>query len=190
MSKREMAQFSLKLLAIYTFVKGLEHSSILAQIFQLRNEQMMEYAHYTLSNLMYGLIPFALYLVSGLILWFGSKWIAKFMISDGEIKKENLKITPKKIQAIAFSVIGLYLIITNIGTLISYVYRFMLQQRNAYMDLSYRYHEIGQMIEPVLMILFGLYLFICSQKLVKKINKFYDRRIVDKRVVNLKNFND
>lgn len=187
MSKREMAQFSIKLLAIYTIVKGLEYSGTLAQLFQLKNEHMGDFA---LTSIMYGIIPLVLYLIIGSLLWFKSNWFAKFMVSDGEIKKENLKITPKKIQVIAFSVIGLYLIITNVLTIPRYVYIFILQESNSYRDLSYRYYEIGQMTVSVVLIIFGLYLFIHSQKLVKKINKFYDRRIVDKRVVNLKNFND
>jgi hypothetical protein len=120
MNQHQIASLSLKLLGIYAIIEAILLLRELSQVFAWRGSTVqMESGPFQTNLILLGiLVSFSLLLFFGLFLIFFSNSLAKRMSSKNEVISESTELTPKNIQSIAFSVVGLVMIVIAIPDLV------------------------------------------------------------------------
>ncbi len=126
MTKREIASLACKILAVYTLLKIPQYIPglyfLLFGIFveELRYESTVPF-FWQLSTT---LVPTLLYLVVGILLWCRSNALAGKMVSDEQTEEGQSRISGQAVSAIAFSIVGLVVLvhaIPRITSVLSYL---------------------------------------------------------------------
>ncbi|MDD4049132.1 MAG: hypothetical protein PHI90_10055 [Clostridia bacterium] len=155
MTKHDIASLSCKLLGIYFIVNSLAYciatiNTIISWI------QGNEFSLFVLTYIG----PTLIYLIFGLLLWFYGSIIAKNITKTMELtSEEHTKSTAYDIQAIGFSLIGLYLLGSAIPKLSSYVVAIVLVPNT-------NFSTISRGIETVVQVVIGLGLLLGSKGLL------------------------
>jgi len=120
MNQHQIASLSLKLLGIYAIIEAIPLLRELSQVFAWRGSTVqMESGPFQTNLILLGiLVSFSLLLFLGFFLIFFSNSLAKRMSSKNEVISESTELTPKNIQSIAFSVVGLVMIVIAIPDLV------------------------------------------------------------------------
>ena len=120
MTQNQIASLSLKLLGIYSIIEAIPILRELSQVFAWRGSKIeMEGGPLHTDLLLIGIMTsVGLLLLIGICLLFFSKTLAKRMITEEERINEATELTARNIQAIAFSVVGLVLIVIAIPDLV------------------------------------------------------------------------
>jgi hypothetical protein len=120
MNQKQIASLSLKLLGIYSIIEAIPLLRELSGVFAFRGSGIqMEGGPIQTDVLLIGiLIPFGLLLLVGFCLIIFSKSFAARMTLKDEIITETTELTARNIQSIAFSVVGLVMIVFAIPHLV------------------------------------------------------------------------
>jgi hypothetical protein len=120
MTQNQIASLSLKLLGIYSIIESIPLLRELSQVFAWRGSKIeMESGPIHTDLLLIGIITsVGLLLLIGCCLIIFSKSLAKKMITEEEIINSSTELTAKNIQAIAFSIVGLVMIVIAIPHLV------------------------------------------------------------------------
>ncbi len=116
MTQNQIASLSLRLLGLYSIIESIPLLRELWQVFAWRGSKIeMESGPLHTDLMLIGILTsFALLLLVGLCLIFFSNSLAKKMTTEEEIVNETTKLTAKNIQGIAFSIVGLVMIVIAI----------------------------------------------------------------------------
>ncbi len=120
MTQKQIASLSLKLLGIYSIIEALPLLRELSQVFAWRGSKIeMESGPLHTDLLLMGImISIGLLLLIGLCLIIFSKALAVKMVTEKETKDSAAELTAKNIQSIAFSIVGLVMIVIAIPYLV------------------------------------------------------------------------
>lgn len=120
MTQKQIASLSLKLLGIYSIIEAIPLLRELSQVFAWRGSKIeMESGPIHTDLLLIGIMTsVGLLLLIGCCLIIFSKSLTKRMITEEEIINGTTELTAKNIQAIAFSVVGLVMIVIAIPHLV------------------------------------------------------------------------
>ncbi|MFA6054753.1 MAG: hypothetical protein WC769_05190 [Thermodesulfovibrionales bacterium] len=120
MNQYQIASLSLKLLGIYSIIEAIPLLRELSQVFAWRGSGIqMEGGPIQTDLLLLGiLISFGLLILVGICLILFSKSLARRITTKGEIITETTELTARNIQSIAFSVVGLVMIVIAIPHLV------------------------------------------------------------------------
>lgn len=121
MTKHQIASLSLKLLGIYSIIEAIPLLKELSQVFAWRGSKLeMEGGFPNSDILLLGImLSVGLLLVIGLCLIIFSKALASKMVTSQELEDPTAELTAKDIQSIAFSVVGLVLIVFAVPHLVN-----------------------------------------------------------------------
>ena len=159
MTKREIATLSFKVLSLYAFMKAIDKLSTLI------------YYAYRLSvtgipNFIIYVAPVLLFFLCGGLLWFLSPLLAS-SISKSTVPEDNAAASLLSIQAVAFSVVGLYMLADSLPAIVrSTIWHFT--SASLYMGKSSPL--LGDIMGSLVQIVLGLWLLFGSRGLVKFIN--------------------
>ncbi len=130
MTKREIASLACKILGVYALLQIPQYLQgiyfFLSRFFveELRDDNI----HTFLWNLSTTFVPVLLYLIAGILLWRRSDSLASRMVSDDQPPEEQSTISGQAVSAIAFSIVGLVVLvhaiprITHLLARLVYVY--------------------------------------------------------------------
>jgi hypothetical protein len=120
MNQNQIASLSLKLLGIYSIIEAIPLLRELSQVFAWRGSKIqMDGGPFKTDLLLIGiLISFGLLTLVGFCLILFSKSFATRMTTKDEIITETSELTARNIQSIAFSVVGLVMIVIAIPHLV------------------------------------------------------------------------
>ncbi len=122
MTKLQLASLSLKFAGIFSIIQAIPILKSLSEVFAFRNSKifMQQGNDYLEVNyLLVGIITsFSLLLLLGIGLIIFSRGLSKKMVTDDEIKDSSSELSAKNIQSIAFSVVGLVMIVIAIPKLV------------------------------------------------------------------------
>ncbi|HUN55588.1 MAG TPA: hypothetical protein VMU29_10575 [Smithella sp.] len=120
MNQNQIASLSLKLLGIFSIIEAIPFLRELTQVFAWRDSEVVMNNGQTRTDLLLIgiLVSFGLLLVVGACLIIFSRYLAKQMIVNDEIIVGTNELTAKNIQSIAFSVVGIVMIVIAIPHLI------------------------------------------------------------------------
>ena len=114
MNKEELAYVGCKLVALYlaiTSVISLISNSIFIATMEISGDQ-------NISNMAYlSLITPLLYILVCLCLWFGAKPLTQFILGEVDYELEAKLVSARDIQTIAFSAIGLFILLNALPEL-------------------------------------------------------------------------
>ena len=165
MNKDEIVTLSLKLTGIYCLILLITNSSIfLGNFISVIGSRTLEGF---LMAIFFSFIPFVLFLLLSYVLLFKTTNLTKKMLPL-EMASESRSITSREIQALAFSIIGVWVLASTIPNLIQTLTHYSMLKANpesimsAKLNISSKTHLIGLFIKLII----GLYLFFSSTGLV------------------------
>jgi len=109
MTKHEIAALACKILGIYAIIQAMMILFHFGQTFRYLDYRQPEGIS-TAWSMIVGLVPFVLLLIFGILLWLLADQLAERMVSASEISDTRSKTNGAYIQAIAFSVVGLFVL--------------------------------------------------------------------------------
>ncbi len=120
MTQNQIASLSLKVLGIYSIIESIPLLRELSQVFAWRSSQIeMENGTFNANLLLIGIITsVGLLALIGSCLIIFSKFFAKRMIHEEEEINAHTELSAKNIQAVAFSIVGLVMIVIAIPHLV------------------------------------------------------------------------
>ncbi|MBI5237909.1 MAG: hypothetical protein HY887_05750 [Deltaproteobacteria bacterium] len=113
MTSSELASLSLKITGIYSIISAIPLLQSLSQVFSFQDSKLN-------TNLVIigPMASFGILLLIGIYLIAFSKDLAKKMVSEDEAKDLLADLSPKTIQSIAFSIVGLLMIVFALPNLV------------------------------------------------------------------------
>ncbi len=172
---RKIAFIGLRLLAIYILLQSLLHLARVTNyyVLPLFYDSLMPYNE-TWVNVLFNLAPFLVLLIVSFLLWFFADKLSLFlMLPDQKCDQSDTQINAVEIQSIAFSAIGLFIIVTTLPLFISMIPNYI--QINDVADhlinpkLKYEF-RFG-LIEKLVQLNLGIALFFGSRGLVGLVRK-------------------
>jgi|GEM_PF-1798623 len=120
MTQNQIASLSLKLLGIYSLIEAIPLLRELSQVFAWRGSRIeMESGPFRTDLLLMGIMTsVGLLLLLGLTLIIFSNSLSRRLITEEEAINEKAELTAKNIQSIAFSIVGLVMIVIAIPHLV------------------------------------------------------------------------
>lgn len=156
MTKREIAVLVCKIFGIYTFLLAVQ--GLTTGLFMLPTHPY----GYT--------IPLFILLILGYIFFFKPDSIGKYMVSEEKESKIKFEVDYEDIQKIAFSVIGLFILASAIPRVFGAILQILTIQ--IYQRDNYPFWlRTSSLIEAVLRLGIGLWLFLGSRALVEFLRK-------------------
>lgn len=115
MNEKSIANIACKVLAIYVIILGIKNISYLLSI-SLFPYISQGFNKSTIIQMIFvSILPSIIYITMGLVLWFKSIKISNYMIHDNEdILIEKSKLDVIELQTVAFSVVGLVILVNLI----------------------------------------------------------------------------
>ena len=150
MTKRDVAMLACKIVALYAFY----YSTV--------------WLGFLVHSLSMGIIPAALSLVFGIILWHKAERIADRMVGTSE-EVVSVKFNSEDILAIAFSVVGLVIILSAIPSIFSLVLQYWLSDDLSRAAVFASAQRQAMMVIYFLEIIVGAWLLLGSRGFVRLI---------------------
>jgi len=172
MTKQELSQITLKVLGIYALLESVQMISGLINVFAFSEDMHLERYAMILSVV----VPFLLLLWASLFLILRTEKITVKYFPIGYI--ENLGLKGNQIQAIAFSVIGVVLIVTTIPKLSQLgmnIYALMNRASELGAELKLERDTIGFGLNLLVRLILGVLLFISGESLSNLWRRITDR---------------
>ncbi|OIJ15560.1 hypothetical protein BKP35_00770 [Anaerobacillus arseniciselenatis] len=172
---RKIAFIGLRLLAIYILLQSLLHLARVANyyVLPLFYDSLMQYNANSV-NAWFNLAPFFVLLMFSILLWIFAKKISSFLLlPDQESDQSDMQISATEIQSIAFSAIGLFLIVNTLPQLFSMIpeYIQIKDVANHLIDPRLKYGFWFGVIEKIVQLVLGIALFLGSRGLVGLVRK-------------------
>ncbi|MGD0169767.1 MAG: hypothetical protein ABSE54_08595 [Smithella sp.] len=119
MTQVQVGSLSLKLIGIYSIIEAIPILKSLSEAFSFRGTDIGTNGPLDISLFLIGvMITFCLLILMGVCLITFSKVLAKKMAVENEIKDSFTELSAKNIQSIAFSVVGLVIVVIAIPHLV------------------------------------------------------------------------
>jgi hypothetical protein len=119
MKKHEIAYLAIRILAIYSFIQGLLNISTVIQ-FSIVNVIQTNTSFKLYSILLLSVIPALMFFIIGFLIWKYAMTISKMIFRyEEQVNHENTNYN--LLQSIAFSIIGLILVVTTLPKLPSVI---------------------------------------------------------------------
>lgn len=152
MNKKDIAYISLRVLSIYIFITVLHSISI--NLYQLIYSSISNIGKGNNLLILSGMIPL---LTAGIILWVYSERLVDYIIlKNTRLDEKSDTMNAKDLQIIAFSIVGIILIVTAIPPLIN---------KSIYLTIESHPIKVGiylSLIEEVAKLFIGIILLFCS----------------------------
>jgi hypothetical protein len=177
MTKKEIVSLSLKLAGIYCLIMAITHLSYTIQsvVYLFRQEDIwsIQISINSFVSLLLILIPFVLLPLFGFYLFFSDKLPSK-MASLMTQEEKTSSFTFQDIQALSFSIIGVWLLSSVIPAFIQLIVQIMIYHRTSFQSISPLRDSIyiSHIIAAVLKIALGIYLFSGGKGLIRLWQKF------------------
>ena len=172
---RKIAFIGLRLLAIYILLQSLLHLARVANyyVLPLFYDSLIQYNE-TSVNAWFNLAPFFVLLIFSVLLWIFADKISTFLLlPNQESDQSDRQISATEIQSIAFSAIGLFLIVNSLPQFFSMIpeYIQIKDVANHLVDPRLKYGFRFGMIEKIVQLVLGIALFLGSRGLVGLVRK-------------------
>lgn len=156
MKKEEFAYIGCKLLALYWLINAFNLlASSIATISMLKNTESISY--FSMASLYISYLPVAVHIILAIFFWFGANRFIKHIFSNTYEAKSSC-VTAHQVQTIAFSVVGLLLIVWSAPEIINLLYKTHLwKEFDSYSEPPINVK--AKMVELTLKILLGVILF-------------------------------
>ncbi|WP_088186648.1 hypothetical protein [Desulfosporosinus sp. FKA] len=176
MSKQEIASLACKILGIYMIIQGLNVMVNIIPVYYFTPQQGFS------NNLLVIIIPFAVLIVFGVLLWPLSNKLADLMVKGETNFHEESGVKASDIQRVSFSVLGLLLFGNSIPKLISELVSFysMRGMANSTVRLLGQLGVLGTIVQFII----GLGIFLGSEGLVNFLNTIRNAGLNDKKDSN------
>ncbi len=166
MTQNQIASLSLTLLGLYSIIEAIPLLRELWQVFAWRGSKIeMESGPLHTDLLLIGILTsFGLLLLVGICLIFFSNSLAKRMITEETIINPTTELTARNIQCIAFSIVGLVMIVIAIPHLVQLTANYqalksakdeMIKQKISIGTWAYSVGLVAQVIIGLLLFLGG-----------------------------------
>lgn len=183
MSQLQITSLSLRLAGIYSLIQAILMIRPVINSFGFASQQPS-----VGTTLILGAsIPFILLIIFGLLLFIGSNRISRRIIREKTSTDISSELNSKKIQAIAFSILGVILVIISIPKILQIISNIVALQNAA--DNSFTIYKLSRDtiafgIGVVLQFLFGIYLFISGHSLSNLWHKIVQRIEYEKNITS------
>lgn len=164
MTKREIAALACKILALYavTLAWGAIGSIIPFLLYRVEPSQGMSLTGITIANISYTVLMGT----TAFLLWFKADRIAISMVRDEGMAIENSKIHSSDIKAIAFSVVGLFILAETIPHAVGVIVERSMSTPMPGMDMGWNAGKKALVARLVVEIAIGFWLLLGSRGLV------------------------
>ena len=172
MTKQELSQIALKILGIYALLESIQFISGVLNAFSFRGDAPFERSIMALSMV----VPFLILLWAGTFLILRTNRITSRYFPSGSI--DNIELKGKQIQAIAFSIIGVVLIVTTIPRLSQLgvnIYALMGRADELGAKFQLKRETIGFGINLLIRFILGVLLFIGGDSISNLWRRIRDR---------------
>ena len=172
MNKQELSQIALKILGIYALLESIQLFSGVLSVFGYPEDMPFNRFVMILSVV----VPFLILVWSGLFLIRRTDKITAKYFPSGPIENSELK--GSQIQAIAFSIIGIVLIVTTIPKLSQLgmnIYALMSRAKEIGAELDLERDTIGFGINLLCRFILGVLLFISGESIANLWRRITDR---------------
>ena len=156
MKKEEFAYIGCKLLALYWLISAL---NLLAT--SVTTVSMLQYtesvSYFSTVAIYFSHLPLAVNIIFAIFFWFGANRLVKNIFSNANETNDSC-ITAHQVQIIAFSVVGLLLIVWSVPEIINLLYKIqLLKEFDSYSETPFSVK--AKMVELILKSLLGILLF-------------------------------
>lgn len=162
MQKEEFAYIGCKLLALYWLISAFGLlASFISAVSMLQNTESISY--FSTASLYFSHLPLAVHIILAVFFWFGANRFVKHIFSN-TYETNSSCVTAHQVQTIAFSVVGLLLIVMSAPEIINLLYKIqLLKEFDSYSETSINVK--AKMVELTLKTLLGVILFFGSKGL-------------------------
>lgn len=159
MNVKEIAYISIKVLAVFVFIKFISYFNGLFSVFNmvLSSDTLSQTGVFTQTILIVG--PTLLFLVVSMCLWLYADEFSDRMVKGLEVR-EKVSVNFEDLQSVAFSVVGVVIIADALPMLISAIIRSRMMNLSQPIDIMISIGSQG------LKLLMGIWLFLGSQGIV------------------------
>ena len=175
MKKRDIASLALKLLGIYAFIVSI---SMLQSIVFVISRFIHTQEANLLTSIIGFLIPLILMITFGIYLLKASDKLSNRIFTGIENNNSTMKLSSHDVQAIAFSIIGVFLITNVIPKLFQKIAQLLslvsIQDRVLLKTVGQRLSE--DLLEMIIQLILGLYLFLGGKGISKLWHKIQSTR--------------
>ncbi len=153
-TKREIATLSFKVLSLYAFIKAIDKlSTLIYYAYRVSETGIPFFMIYAL--------PMLLLALCGVLLWFIAPLLAS-SISKSTVSEDNSAASLSSIQAVAFSIVGLYMVGDSLPSIVrSTIWRFTEPT-----SMSKGSPLLGDVMGSLVQVVIGLWLLFGSRGLV------------------------
>lgn len=162
MNYKNLAKISCKVIAITTFIKAFIFLPSIIYTFSIDNNNYK----ISINDMLPSITTVAVLILFSIILWIFADKISDRMVNVKEEENEKLNINYKKLQYIAFSVIGLFLIATSIPTISKNIFEIYRVNSIGMKDTYYKARLYSSIVGEIIKLLIGLLLLFKSKGLV------------------------
>jgi hypothetical protein len=183
LKKHEVAYLTVRILALYSFIQGLLNISTVIQ-FSIVNVIQTNTSSFKLySILLLSVIPALMFFIIGFLIWKYALKISKMMFPNEE--QVNLENTNYKLlQSVAFSIVGLILVVTTLPKFPSVILNLIEMKRveegismGMASEFEPRLKVYFPLIEQTIQILLGTFLLFGAKGISAWINVTKDRMV-------------
>lgn len=175
MSKKEIANLACKLLAIYTIVNGLTGGlSGLASVAAILANSQGRNGPSPTEVILMSFGPYLMFIVIGIFLWSFSHRISDFIGNEKHSAKvgSSNKKAVKEVEAIAFSVLGLFFVGSALPKAVSPIISLLTLNSFTAPGLNPQIlPTIGKLLEVIVHLAFGMWLLLGTHGLVNAMKK-------------------
>jgi len=156
MKKEEFAYIGCKLLALYWLINAFNLlASSIATISMLKSTESISY--FSMASLYISYLPIAVHIILAIFFWFGANRFIKHIFYNS-YEKNSSCVTTHQVQTIAFSVVGLLLIVWSTPVIIHLLYKVhLLKEFDSYYETPINIK--AGMVELILKFSLGVILF-------------------------------
>ena len=162
MTKKEIATLSFKVLSLYAFIKAIDKlSTLINYMYKYRLSEV------GILNFMIFAAPALLLFLCGGLLWFIAPMLASSISKSKTVSEDNAAASLLSIQAVAFSIVGLYMVANSLPAIVRSTIWHFTTASNSMGESS---PLVGDIMGSLVQIVLGLWLLFGSRGLVNFIN--------------------
>ena len=170
MTKRDIAILSLKLMAIYAIFLAIKNSGYIISFLGEVLKGNLSFISSCVA-IVASVVPFIFYCFCAFLLWKYSDALAVGITRDMDTQDSSCAISKTDVQLIAFSIIGLYVLVSGVPNMIAHLVQlvdlYISQSKTGIMPTRQLSGLWSYFIADMFQIVFGLWLFISPSALVR-----------------------
>lgn len=177
MANKDIARLSCKLFSIYTLINAIKSLNYFV-VLPLEGKSG---TGMIATTLILTALPSTLLFASGIILWLYADKLANYLVPDKDLPLEDPQIRVEDIQAAAFSVVGIFILVDAAPKLIQIVFNIILLSKlqhaipSEWVNLT----TITRIVELVIQLVLGFWLFFGSRGIVGLLKRLREAGVKD-----------